>query len=394
MSLVHLPLEPLPKRPPRYEQWSNSNDRLRNLLSAYDLAIQAETHAEMKTQSRPQDREARENLISARFVGRMLIELFEVSWSLGEGPWEQLSNELRSPSREHCESAEETVFRIGKWHRDHFMRLFRTSTVKYPTPSLHPSRPSFDTTADMIRDCMEADGKDYRTVRLKALARDKYRCIVTGIFDDTSVKKNNELAQRRSEQRGGVMTINACHILSASTMKDVNTTGGPTSAKTEFAANVIAILQCFGLEDRVDKLVPHDGVHDVKNLLSLAPHCHEYFDRLDLWFERSEHTPDRYYVCVSHDRYEDSLRQHTSYLATDDLGRRYTTFSQTPNDPDPRLLGLHAVCARVAHMSGAAEVFDELEHDAETTHVLAFDGSSSHLLNYHLTPLSAVRGVA
>ena len=36
-------------------------------------------------------------------------------------------------------------------------------------------------------------------------------------------------------------------------------------------------------------------------------------------------------------------------------------------------------------MSGAAEAFDELERDVEDTRVLAFDGSSSHLLDHLLT---------
>jgi len=40
--------------------------------------------------------------------------------------------------------------------------------------------------------------------------------------------------------------------------------------------------------------------------------------------------------------------------------------------PDSQLLALHAACARVAHMSGAAEFFNELERDAEETEVLVF----------------------
>ena len=62
--------------------------------------------------------------------------------------------------------------------------------------------------------------------------------------------------------------------------------------------------------------------------------------------------------------------------------------------PDPLLLGLHAACARVAHMSGAAEFFDQIERDAEDTRVLAFDGSSAPLLSNLLSPHSVIRGVA
>lgn len=57
--------------------------------------------------------------------------------------------------------------------------------------------------------------------------------------------------------------------------------------------------------------------------------------------------------------------------------------------PDPRLLALHAVCARVAHMSGAAEALDDFDRDVEETSVLARDGASAHLLNMMLSPLSA-----
>ena len=51
---------------------------------------------------------------------------------------------------------------------------------------------------------------------------------------------------------------------------------------------------------------------------------------------------------------------------------------------------LHAACARVAHMSGAAEAFDKVERDLEDTLVLAVDGSSAHLLDHLLTPLGAI----
>jgi len=44
-------------------------------------------------------------------------------------------------------------------------------------------------------------------------------------------------------------------------------------------------------------------------------------------------------------------------------------------------------------MSGAAEAFDKLERDVEDTRVLAFDGSSVHLLDHFLTPFAIVPGV-
>ena len=52
-----------------------------------------------------------------------------------------------------------------------------------------------------------------------------------------------------------------------------------------------------------------------------------------------------------------------------------------PPLPNADLIALHAACARVAYMSGAAEYFDMEERDAEQTTVLASDGSSSSLIH-------------
>ena len=56
-----------------------------------------------------------------------------------------------------------------------------------------------------------------------------------------------------------------------------------------------------------------------------------------------------------------------------------------PNDyplPDPRYLALHAACARVAHLSGAAEYIEMISRDLEDVKVLANNGGSGDLL-YH-----------
>lgn len=54
--------------------------------------------------------------------------------------------------------------------------------------------------------------------------------------------------------------------------------------------------------------------------------------------------------------------------------------------PDSRLLALHAVCVRVAHMSGAAEVLDDFDRDVKETLVLSQDGASANLLDRLLLP--------
>ena len=51
-------------------------------------------------------------------------------------------------------------------------------------------------------------------------------------------------------------------------------------------------------------------------------------------------------------------------------------------------LGLHAVCAKVAQMSGAARLLDELEEELEGLNVLAGDGSSAEHLAHRLAAIS------
>ena len=48
--------------------------------------------------------------------------------------------------------------------------------------------------------------------------------------------------------------------------------------------------------------------------------------------------------------------------------------------PNPRYLALHAACAKVAFMSGAAEHIDMIMRDIEDIKVLAADGSSAEVL--------------
>jgi len=71
----------------------------------------------------------------------------------------------------------------------------------------------------------------------------------------------------------------------------------------------------------------------------------------------------------------------------------YVTFSPDDNNarpPGPQLLALHAACAQVVRMPGAAEFFDELERDVEETRIRASNGSSARLLNYLMSPFAVV----
>ena len=145
----------------------------------------------------------------------------------------------------------------------------------------------------------------------QALVRDDFRCVVTGLFDRTSMRKNPVLKQLCDNLGAGSATIQACHILSESTMQSVDPAGDSEKAatvnkvcsigvscsllppsiplvQTEHAVIAMAVLSHFGLQNLVSDLLAEDGVHDTGNLLSLEPNIHSMFDSLELWFEGTD----------------------------------------------------------------------------------------------------------
>ncbi|KAF9778920.1 hypothetical protein BJ322DRAFT_1113799 [Thelephora terrestris] len=328
------------------------------------MILNAEYHANLQVEANPSRKDAKDNVIFARVAGYLLLELYGRRMTLSDEPASSLVSQLLSRSEEG-KCGHDVVFEVGKWHHDYLLRRFRASTTKYPTPSSHPSRPSIDTWKDMTRDCMMADGKDYWTARRKALARDSFRRLLIGSFDRTSIQRSRELRQICLDLGTTSVTVHACHIWNESRIQGINPLEG--SEKSQ------------------------NGIHNLGNILSLESNVHQYFEKLELWFEGTNE-PNRYHVL--HVRY---LRKFEHLHADGD--HTFVTFSPSPHYegarlPNPQLLALHAACARVAHMSGAAEAFDELEREVEETNLLASDGSSAYPLDHLMSLFATIPGVA
>ncbi|KAF9643148.1 hypothetical protein BDM02DRAFT_3104817 [Thelephora ganbajun] len=299
------------------------------------------------------------------------------------------------PSSTGYGDGDNVIFEVGRRYRDRLIRTFRSSCKPYPAPSLHPSRPSYDKLEDMIRDSMKPTGKDYRITRKKALARDGFRCMITGLFDVASLGHNVEL-QHENETLGGMpVAVETSHILNESTTQGVGTS--ERRSVTHYAAGVMAILRQFGLGHLSLALEAIDGVHETWNLLSLQHDLHNKFDLLGLWFESTDE-PNCYKVCFSDVTIGRFIRRNSILPETSgpdaSMLVKFSPNCEGAPPPDPQLLALHATCARVAHMSGAAEFLDELERKAEETNVLAFDGSSAYLLSSLMSPYAVIHGVA
>jgi hypothetical protein len=72
---------------------------------------------------------------------------------------------------------------------------------------------------------------------------------------------------------------------------------------------------------------------------------------------------------------------------------QYVTFT-TPDQnkypvPDPIYLAIHAACAKVAHLSGAAACIDKFEYDMEDGETLDPDGASVNMLEQAISALQA-----
>ena len=78
-----------------------------------------------------------------------------------------------------------------------------------------------------------------------------------------------------------------------------------------------------------------------------------------------------------------------NYFVTDSERRDAIEFKNYSSEPEvkmpsKRYLKLHASCARIAHLSGAANIVEKWDRESDESHVLASDGSQVHVLEYAL----------
>ena len=120
----------------------------------------------------------------------------------------------------------------------------------------------------------------------QALARDGFRCVLTGTFDRGSLRRNSELSREAEAPDSMMGTVNTCHTPNESTMQDIDPSGYGKGGSV--VNNAITILKGFGLHDLIRTFLVQDGVHDLGNLISLDSYCRDYFDNLELWFETTD----------------------------------------------------------------------------------------------------------
>ncbi|KAG8897549.1 hypothetical protein FRB99_008067 [Tulasnella sp. 403] len=256
---------------------------------------------------------------------------------------------------------------LGSFYRDFFLRLFRRAKGPTPDPSTHPSRPSFDDVKETFQMLIQESPMTHRTAKKLALLRDDYRCVVTGMYDLHSAKVQSNPPSRDVE----LFATQAAHIFPDSTNQTLRHTGYE-DPKVEYSASAWAAIERFGSVDVILEGLDGPGIHRLDNIMTLSIHVHDVFDSLGLWFEEVDwdNHPNQFRIRIPNDFDSRALHVPDGHIIT-----LSSTSSQLPL-PNRAYLRLHAACAKVTHLSGAAEYFDMVLDDAESRPVLASDGSS------------------
>jgi len=267
------------------------------------------------------------------------------------------------------------LLNVGKMYYDHYIRAFRANKGRIPTPSNHASRPSFDTIADMVNDTLMEAPQSHADAKKNALIRDEYCCVVTKRYDASSVKRIRELHERVvSDPSADTEATQCAHIFAESTNSGI----APGSAIRDYAATMWAVMQRFGYESLPDEL-NGSKVHRLENVMTLIAALHTEFDQLGIWFVATNEM-NKYRLEAAQPY---TLRGYPEYV----------TFTTPDQDklpvPSPTYLAIHAACAKVAHLSGAAECIDKLYRDMDDSTTLDPHGASALMLEHAIFELQA-----
>ncbi|KAI6117895.1 hypothetical protein EV401DRAFT_2072190 [Pisolithus croceorrhizus] len=265
----------------------------------------------------------------------------------------------------------EKLLDIGKCFYVYFVKLCKLFAVyarhctvmsykgHISTLSSHSSRGSVDNLVDKITNELQEAPQNHHTAKMRALARDGFRCVVTKAYDIFTTVDDVKFRQT-IEKEGASTTVTDCAYIFPMS---------PGSDEETYAASVWAVLDCFGYHSLRQEL---DGanIHRLENVMTMDPTVHYLFETLKIWFMATA-VPHKY----------ETEAANPLYL----IHRpKCVTFSTPDPDkyplPNPTYLAIHAACAKVAHLSGAVKYIRNVLERMEDTHVLAEDGGSSELL--------------
>ncbi|KZP22999.1 hypothetical protein FIBSPDRAFT_823867 [Athelia psychrophila] len=256
-----------------------------------------------------------------------------------------------------------------------FICYFNSAEGPTPAPSSHPSRPPFDNVPDTFIHMLVVAPQSHQNAKKLALVRDNYRCVISGRVDSTMFETNPEVQAAARLNPNMRLTLTHCaHVFPESTNHNIN---GESEGdhKHQHASAVWTIMERFGQVLGVDEL-NGPQIHRLENVMTMDVSFHQWFDSLVIWLEATQ-TINQYNARATNPIYIADVQNPIALSTNHDIPA-----------PDPRYLKLHAACAQVAHLSGAAKYIDDILRDMEELGVLEKDGSSSDLLYFKLSLLT------
>ncbi|KIL65195.1 hypothetical protein M378DRAFT_24205 [Amanita muscaria Koide BX008] len=345
-----MPSTPLPSLVPSNVQHMAGGVNAYNMLLRLEKTILADIDDSAAKKSRRE--EAERSLMYCRIVGHFF---HHVPTDTG------LSHLVREVSS--TAGDKQQLLDLGKLYYNHALRVFRTAKARTPAQSSHRSRRSFGNVEDLVATKLEEASHSHQTAKIKALVRDGFKCVVSGAYDVTSALKCAELMQKVQGNLAGTVCV---HIFPEST--NVGVSEG--SSKT--------VLSRFSGRENLSDELNGDRIHRLENVMTLELNIHFFFDNFDLWLEPK-------YPAGVENEYENAydVKAIPILLHQYPPDVKFTT-TDPINFPLPSrdYLAVHAACANVAHLSGAAEYLDSMFKDMERMLVLSEDGSSAAVLEH------------
>ncbi|KAJ8487857.1 hypothetical protein ONZ45_g14179 [Pleurotus djamor] len=211
----------------------------------------------------------------------------------------------------------DTLNRLG----DTIIRFF---VLNFRTSQQSSSIASEDTDSDNDADNLVTSMPSPSETKQKALRRDRNRCILTGRFDLSAPTYPEDVLFRPVETM-------CAFIIPKATIGSLDPSLDATSA-SDYPQIVKEIMRTFIQDATGTEAMDVNSLH---NIMTLQYDPYHLFNSLDLWFEQTS---------------EANVYHIETILTTT------TTLPLL----SPTLLALHAACAKVAHLSGAAQLVDFL----------------------------------
>ncbi|KAI0283126.1 hypothetical protein BGY98DRAFT_911855 [Russula aff. rugulosa BPL654] len=296
----------------------DTSDKIQEIRSAYSMTLLLEHAASSNIDPKIRERK----LIHARVLGHLLREAPSMYAT------ENVANQVNS-----CQNNDQ-LDALGEMYFLHYICAYTESSP--PSPQTRPVRQSFETKRGLVEYMLRTNGDPSQCsegAQKRALVRDDFRCMITGMYDYRSLEWSTEIMQEVTDSDVSV-TLTECLYIFPQSIARISGVDAK-DAKHEYATSIWTIMSYFGFEDLPDKLAGN-GIHTLENVMTL----------------------------------DASYPKHNGMARRDNP---ITLTSQHADLPLPNrtFLAIHAACCRIANLSGARIYIEEILDNMEEMGVLA-----------------------